>query len=351
MGLGESTKQMTDNNKIIFIVGNSRSGTTMMGRIFGSHSNVHAFDELHFFEHEVDVSAMKNQTSWSKDRLLSLLERLLTTEREYRHFFADVEEGKYRNDAEKILSMAKSESPVAVYQSFLNYETINNGKIIPCEQTPRYLFFAQEILDKFPGAIVINMIRDPRDVLLSQKNKWRRRQIDSKRTPLIETIRTWVNYHPYTITKLWVAAVRTANRLEVNPRFTSIKFEDLLQQPEKVMRKLSEFAGIEFEHEMLNVSQIGSSTGKDKPENKGVDSSRHGVWRKGGLTDVELAICQSVADQEMTGLGHLIEPVDVSGWRRWMSMFGFGFKITLALLLNLHRTKNLFETIRRRILA
>ncbi|MFI5135892.1 MAG: sulfotransferase, partial [Chitinophagales bacterium] len=34
----------------IFVVGNSRSGTKMMGRILGNHEKVHAFPEMHFFE-------------------------------------------------------------------------------------------------------------------------------------------------------------------------------------------------------------------------------------------------------------------------------------------------------------
>ncbi|MGY8989337.1 MAG: sulfotransferase, partial [Flavobacteriales bacterium] len=37
------------NTKKIFVVGNSRSGTTMMGRIIGKHSSVFTFKELHFF--------------------------------------------------------------------------------------------------------------------------------------------------------------------------------------------------------------------------------------------------------------------------------------------------------------
>ena len=34
---------------MIFVVGNSRSGTTMMGRILGQHPDVYTFGELHFF--------------------------------------------------------------------------------------------------------------------------------------------------------------------------------------------------------------------------------------------------------------------------------------------------------------
>jgi omega-hydroxy-beta-dihydromenaquinone-9 sulfotransferase len=35
---------------LIFVVGNSRSGTTMMGRILGKHPEIFTFHELHFFE-------------------------------------------------------------------------------------------------------------------------------------------------------------------------------------------------------------------------------------------------------------------------------------------------------------
>ncbi|MGY8951594.1 MAG: sulfotransferase, partial [Flavobacteriales bacterium] len=35
--------------KQIFIVGSSRSGTTMMGRILANHSDIFTFKELHFF--------------------------------------------------------------------------------------------------------------------------------------------------------------------------------------------------------------------------------------------------------------------------------------------------------------
>ena len=37
-------------DKIIFIVGNSRSGTTMMLRILNNHQQLMVLNELHFFE-------------------------------------------------------------------------------------------------------------------------------------------------------------------------------------------------------------------------------------------------------------------------------------------------------------
>lgn len=40
---------------MIFIVGSSRGGTTMMGRILGLNSQVKTFGKLHFFEQLVDT--------------------------------------------------------------------------------------------------------------------------------------------------------------------------------------------------------------------------------------------------------------------------------------------------------
>ena len=34
----------------VMVVGSSRSGTTMMGRVLGRHPCVFTFEELHFFE-------------------------------------------------------------------------------------------------------------------------------------------------------------------------------------------------------------------------------------------------------------------------------------------------------------
>lgn len=337
--------------KKIFIVGNSRSGTTMLGRVFDLHSKIHTFDELHFFEHQIDASTIITRPKWNHDALIALVERLITSEREYRHFFAKVTPGKYREDAKYIVTLAQDGDPISVYEAFLSFETGLNGKDIPCEQTPRYLFFVQEILDVFPDALIINLVRDPRDVLLSQKNKWKRRYIDSKRTPLIEALRSWVNYHPYTITRLWVSAVRMAERFEGSPRFISLRYEDLLEQPESSIRSLCLFTGIEFEPEMLLVSQIGSSTGKDKPESLGIDAKRSGAWAKGGLSETEMAICQQVAGKEMNKFNYSVEPVKVASWRKAVSMSGFAFKVLLALMLNLNRTTNIIDTLRRRLRA
>lgn len=333
--------------KIFFIVGNSRSGTTMLGRILGNSPQIHTFGELHFFEHQVCAEDIHERRTWPSERRIALVERLLTSSR--KGFFAPVHSGEYREDAVQIVERASDESALSSYAEFLGFETSRAGKLIPCEQTPRYLFFVEEILGAFPDCRVVNMIRDPRDVLLSQKNKWRRRGLGAKNIPVKEVVRAWANYHPYTISRLWVSAVRKADKYEKHPRFKSIRFEDLVEAPDQVVRELCEFLNVPFEESMLAVPQVGSSTGVDRPDRLGVAGGRAGAWRKGGLTSTEIEICQRVAGPAMREHGYSCEPVSPSSVRRYISMLQFGLKGAAALLLNLGRTRNLRETLKRRL--
>ena len=60
-------------------------------------------------------------------------------------------------------------SQVEVFQQFLTYETTKNNASVAVCQTPTNVYHLDKILESFDQFKVINMVRDPRDVLLSQK--------------------------------------------------------------------------------------------------------------------------------------------------------------------------------------
>jgi hypothetical protein len=333
--------------RVVFIVGNSRSGTTMLGRILGNHPDVHTFGELHFFESMVDAETVRSRPAWPESRRVAMVERLIGRARE--GVFARAAPGRYRDDAQRICIVTKADDPISAYESFIHAETARQGKSIPCEQTPRYLYFAEEILEAFPNARIINIVRDPRDVLLSQKFRWRRRELGGDSIPRAESFRSRVNYHPYTITRLWVSAVSIADRLMDRPRFKSVRFEDLIVDPSGVIGELCSFVGIQFASSMLDIPQLGSSTGQDRPETRGIDATRTGGWRLGGLSTVELAICQRAAAGEMRKWAYRAEPLHVAPWKIWLRMAVLPIQMTLALILNVRRTTNVWQSLRRRM--
>ena len=147
-----------------------------------------------------------------------------------------------------------------IFKIFLSHVSSKNQCKISCDHTPRNVFYVQEILKNFPEAKIINLVRDPRDILLSQKKKWKRRYFGASEIPLKESIRSFFNYHPITISKIWNAAINTIKDNE-DSRIKTIFFENFITNPEKIMKDICQFLEIGFDSNMLKVPNIGSSTG------------------------------------------------------------------------------------------
>ncbi len=340
---------MNTNRKMIFIVGNSRSGTTMMARILGANPNIFSFHELHYFERMTDMSEFNLQNIVDVNEAKKIIDKLIHIQRD--GFFSSYKEGKYIDEVANVIGeTCNSLTSAEIFSRFLLYETKLHKKNIPCEQSPKNVFFIKEIITAYPSAFIINMVRDPRDVLLSQKNKWKRRFLGGEGIPLFEAIRARINYHPITIAKLWVASIRAADKFMKDPRIFTLRFEDLLDTPERCISELCDFIDLEYNSEMIAVPQVGSSTGHDNPIKKGIDKEKIGKWRFGGLNATELFLCEKITHNEMQihgykGEAHIVNLILLLGY-----IISLPFQLILAVLFNIGRTKNLLESIKRRLL-
>ena len=336
---------------MLFVVGNSRSGTTMMGRILGNHPDVFTFGELHFFGQLWSPAADSIIDVSEAEKLVS---KLLCLQREgYRTH------GNSQSFLEEARSFCKvfSNNPITpegIFSKFLLHEAHLNGKSIPCDQTPRNIFYVNEILKSYPDCRIINMIRDPRDVLLSQKQKWKRRFLGGSDMPIKESFRDWINYHPITISKIWNSAVRAGDRSVCNERMISIYFENLLVNPEDTVSRICDFIGIKYTSEMLQVPQVGSSVNTDRPEQMGINPKRAGEWDKNRLKEsqlnsAELYFCQKINKELMKK--HNFKPISFfpNLMLLLVYLFSFPVKLIMAFISNLDRIKNIRETLRRRL--
>lgn len=329
----------------IFVVGNSRSGTTLMGRILGRHPSVFTFDELHFFEElwtpEAEpVSIAPSDAEKLAARLLNIQRNGYLTQKDSQAFIEEA--------SNIIKNLPDPVTPPAVYNAYINYEAHLHQKTIPCEQTPQNVFYIGEILKFFPEARVINMVRDPRDILLSQKRRWRRALI-AQNVSAKEGFRYRMNYHPITISKLWNSAVGAAAQFQNDSRVHTVHFEALLSEAEETVHKICEFLGISFDLSLLDVPQVGSSTEQDQPERKGINKTRSESWRKGGLTPTEIFLCQKITQNFMEKYGYKSESVNPNPLGLTYSVVSFPFKLSLALVLSLKRMRKITDTLKRRL--
>lgn len=334
-------------NILIFIVGNSRSGTTMMSRILGKHPQVFSFNELHFFGELWTPQAEKEVSS--KDDLELLMAKLFCVQRDGyltqgnpKFFLAEAREAIAKIPLDKL-------DPATIFQSFMMYEAEAKGKSIPCEHTPGNVFYIKEILELYPQAKIINMVRDPRDVLLSQKRKWKRRFLGAKKIPLKEAIRSKVNYHPITISQLWNASIGAAEKFSDRDRVYSLRFEELLEKPEVKVKEVFDFLGISFERSVLDVPRIGSSSAEDRPAKTGIDANKAGNWQKGGLTKTEIFLCKQVTKSFREKYSYSSESIKPNYLELGFSLFYLPFQLVLAGLLNVNRMRSIIDTIKRRL--
>lgn len=340
---------MLNNTSSIFITGNSRSGTTMMAKILGKNPLIYMFYELHFFEQLWYPT--ENIQEISKEEAINLFCRLISLQRE--GFLADRNPKQFYKEAcaHFELKEQKDFTAPSVFMDFLLYESKRNNKTIPCEQTPRNLFFINDISKLYEGAKIICMIRDPRDVLLSQKYKWKRRFYGHADLPLKEIIRAWFNYHPVTISKLWNSSAQQILNSVHKENVHLIKFEDMLADPESEIKKLCSFLKVEFSTSMLLIPNEGSSIANDESGKIGIDKTKSGNFLNGGLTKTEIYICQKITSAFRSKFGYKDVKIGVNIFPVTASYITFPVKLFFALLLNLKRSKNLFSSIKRRFLV
>ncbi len=332
-------------NKMIFVVGNSRSGTTMLGRMLGRNSKVYKFPELHLFgpciSHGKEFDPLTEQEcikafTW----LLDVADRKLHATRDPKKYEVEAKELTRKHFHEGIHAWE-------LYYHFVNYEVRRKGKEIPSEDLPGNIFKIDQILEIFPFAKIVHIVRDPRDVLLSQKNRHQRRKLGGGYVKRREMLRFWANYHPQLICRLWKNAVKAGCTPE-REKVLTVHFENLISSPEVTLRKICSHCTINFEEDMLNVPQVGSSMRKDEPGKSGIDSSRSGSWNKGGLNNAEIEICEEINGAMMERLGYKRSNLKGSLLQKLKLWALLPIKGSLSLLLNWSRTKGKLDYLLRR---
>ncbi|MCB9032977.1 MAG: sulfotransferase [Chitinophagales bacterium] len=338
---------MNFSNKFIFIVGNSRSGTTLMLRVLNQHPQLMVLNELHFFE--------QLWSSKDKDKIISeseaivIAEKLLLIQRKgYNTGFNDTT--VFTEEAKSLInSIDKNELTAEnVFYQFAKREVALNNKSIVCEKTPQNVFYLKEIFDLFPNAKVINMVRDPRAIMLSQKNKWKRRKLGGWYITRKESIRLRINYHPITLSKLWNAAIKASLEFKNNQAVKTIIFENLIDNPTQTIQSICNHIEVDFTNKMLEITQESSSIEMDSKA-IGFKKERAANWKNGGLNNTEIWFCEKISGKYFSEFGFEKLNPKPNYLLVILYIILFPIKLGLALLMNLDRMKSITETLKKRL--
>ncbi len=203
----------------IFIVGAPRSGTTLLRNMFNRHPRIAICGETHFHHYVYarrqafgDLIDPKNRQRVVEEylglrRLRWVADRAVLSEK----------------------LMRDGTSYQALFTSLVKYHAESQGKQRWGEKTPQHALFSETLCEWYPGATLIHMIRDPRDVVASlQRMSWAGNSV-------VQNARTW--------RKCSLAAQRCSHL----PQYLPVCYETLVSQPERELRRICERIGEEYD--------------------------------------------------------------------------------------------------------
>jgi hypothetical protein len=220
-----------------FIIGTGRCGTTMLAQMLNSHSKVCVPFELQIlFEYSnngarlYEIFQGKQYENFGLEDFLNLIEDRCPYK--FHEYF------DYRSFFEKQQFPIHNFKDLAT--SLFSEIAESKNKKIFIEQTPWYGQRIDILNELFPSAKYIHMIRDGRDVAIS-----------FARTP-------WWHDDIGQNLERWHAEVKQlidSSKKILNPgQILQVRYEDLVEQPESGLRRISNFLDIEFEDCMLDPS-------------------------------------------------------------------------------------------------
>lgn len=202
------------------IVGAPRSGTTLLRLMLDAHPDLAIPPQTHFLAPVAKLSnddAQLREAVWEAITRASSWPDLGLTVEQYREAFDAIE------------PFTRADACRAVYRLYAS----RFGKCRWGDKTTQYLTEIDHIAALLPEARVIHIIRDGRDVMLSQRRMNAPEEFAAR-------------------VQRWVEEVRTGRRLGQSlPHYTEVRYEDLLADPRRELIRLCRFIELPFNESML----------------------------------------------------------------------------------------------------
>jgi hypothetical protein len=224
-------------NPFLFIVGCSRSGTTLLRRIVDAHPEVAMTRETHW------ITRLVEEDGFSPDRPVSheLLSRLFT----YREF---TRMGVDQAELWRLVSREERVSYAQLVTVTFDLYGQAHGKRLVGDKVPSYVQSIALLHRLWPAARFVHLIRDGRDVCSSLLG-WGREERFAQRYPT-----TWVEDPLSTMALLWEQFVRLGREAGAElpeALHHELRYEELVADPAAACVKLCDFLGVPFDERML----------------------------------------------------------------------------------------------------
>lgn len=276
------TRVETETTPFPYIVGSGRSGTSLLRAMLDSHPDMAIPNETHFV-----VSGGRRRGRYERSDGFDI-ERLVAD-------FGPLISRELRCELVEIrgaLSEAEPRTFPDAIRAIFSWYAAQRGKTRYGNKSPVHALAMPELASLFPEARFIHIIRDGRDVALSY--------VDAPVGPqtLEAAALKW---------RRFVRRAREGGRLVGPGRYIEVRYEELTQQTEDVLRLVCEFIGLEFDDRMLRYHErVEEAFGGPVPQqhrNLHRPPSRVRDWRE-QLTPDAVAGVELIAGPTLNELGY-----------------------------------------------
>jgi len=276
--------RMIKDSAPLFIVGCPRSGTTLVLRLIRDYLDVgFGRDDGRFvrFKNLIDHYGDLNHTA----NLASLLHDIFA-EDDFRERFR----GLTLDPEEMMAAMEKRTYSEVVRHIYAAFALIQ-GKARWGDKTPRYVFHMGELLDMFPDAKFVHVIRDGRDVALSLfRMPW------------------GAPRNCYVAAKYWkerTSAAQACGDVIGEEKYLEVKYEHLLTDPISVFQEILDFGCFDIDRDQV--------VGRFRKEmHTTLNRDNFDKW-KTNLSASEVRVFEQMAGDKLRELGYEIQNQSLIG--------------------------------------
>jgi hypothetical protein len=207
-----------------FIVGVTRSGTTLLRLMLDSHPKLTIPPETHFLPRLIRLAD-------KPDMKPAKVARRVSKHRRWGDF------GISREELAQALREQRELNGTTAARAFYDLYARKQGKRRWGDKTPGYQIRMLKLKKALPEARFIHVIRDGRDVVLSQARK------ATEPTPLETAAKRW---------RSRILATRLRARRLEEGSYLEVRFEDLIGDTERTLRRICDFIDLRFDRRMLD---------------------------------------------------------------------------------------------------
>jgi len=279
----------------LFIVGAARSGTTLLQYMLRSHPEISLpTAESHFF-----IPFYKRREEYDNLSNIDGIRKLLTDIYQSRSLFFNEDLHGIEFNADALASQMHREGRASIPEIISGIFEANaraEGKSRWGDKTPYYILHLDTLLEMFPDAQFVHLIRDGRDCALSMLE----RKKDLKIFNIYHAAYTWNKY------------VESGQEfgLKHPDNYFELMYEEILNHPNETIQALCAFLKIEFNKSVINFTKSDGS-GKTPLLTKPLQRSNQAKWRL-KMTKRQLSVFESLAGKTLEAHGYDLSSIDPS---------------------------------------